>query len=240
MIVLALAGCSLAEEENILSLSRTSLSLEEVTLAQLAGTPATNATVALTLDVNAMKAIAGVNFSGASVANVISAFTGTWGDSSSGELGVCNNGSSSSHISGIYTYGKKGTSTSKNVSTGMNSVFSSDTDWTTIDSMSLVCSMVTNASNHVSITTAVSIRNTDGSISTYGGSSARIHWGSTDGFTASGVRFDSDLVDTSTTYRGALSLADARALSIQLIPEPTTATLSLLALAGLVTRRRRR
>lgn len=239
MMVLALAGCSLAVEEDTLSLSRASLSLTEVTSADLAETPATNATVALTLDVNGIKDISGANFGGSADALVIFAFTGTWGDSSAGELGVCVNGSSGGHTSGVYTYGKKGSTVSKNVSTGLNTLFTSTTNWSTIDSLSLVCSMVTNVSGQVSITTAFSIRNTDGTISTYGGSSARIHWGTTDGFTASGVTFNSDLVKTSTTYTGALSLDDAKALSVQLIPEPTTATLSLLALAGLAARRRR-
>ncbi len=241
MMVLALAGYSLAVEEDTLPLSRASLSLTEVTSAGLAATPATDATVALTLNVNGIKNISGANFGGANDALVIFAFTGTWGDTSSsaGELGVCVNGSSGGQTSGVYTYGKKGSSVSKNVSTGLNTLFTSTTDWNTIDSLSLVCSMVTNDSGQVSITTAFSIRNTDGTILTYGGSSARIHWGTTDGFTASGVTFNSDLVKTSTTYTGALSLDAAKALSVQLIPEPTSATLSLLALAGLAARRRR-
>jgi len=236
MIVLALAGCSLAEDASLFP-SRTSLSLQEVTSAQLAEIPATNATVALTLDVEEMKAVAGTNFNG-SVAPVIFAFTGTWGASAAGELGVCNAGATGTR-SGIYAYGKNGNSVSKNVSTGLDTLFTKDTDWNVIDSMSLVCSMVTNESGQVSITTAVSIRNTDGTITTHGGSSVTMHWGGTEGFTASGVTFDSALVNTSTTYRGALSLEEARALSVSLIPEPTTATLSLLALAGLAARRRR-
>ena len=53
--------------------------------------------------------------------------------------------------------------------------------------------------------------------------------------------FDTAIVTSAYVYNSAIGTADAQALTQMLIvPEPTTATLSLLALAGLAARRRRK
>lgn len=233
--LLAAASCSVA-------FGATPLSLEEVTTAQLAENPTSAATVALTLNIDALKEIAGAGFGGISEANVIFAFSGAWGNGTTGELGVCNNGSSAQHITSIYCYALLDATSSKNVSTGLGALFDSNTDWNSFDAISLVCSMVNSTEEQVALTTALSIRYTDGSIVTYGGQSADIRWnsGAVHGFTAGGVTFSDELVLSSTTYTGALSLDEAKAFSADLVPEPTTATLSLLALAGLAVRRRRK
>ncbi len=51
---------------------------------------------------------------------------------------------------------------------------------------------------------------------------------------------DTTAVKTLATYDGYITLADAQAIGIKLVPEPATATLSLLALCGLAARRRRK
>ncbi len=54
------------------------------------------------------------------------------------------------------------------------------------------------------------------------------------------LAWNNDYVSSISVFGSALSAADAKAINAALIPEPTTATLSLLALAGLAARRRRK
>lgn len=231
--LLAAASCSGA-------FGMTPLSLEEVTTAQLAENPTTSATVAMTLNIEALESIAGSHFTGTNSAYVFFNYTGTWGNGVSGRLGLCNAGSSSSHITGIYAYSLTGSTQRKGDSAGLVGLFTPQTDWSSFEMMSLVCSMVNNEeTGTVSLTSALSIRLTDGSTVTYGGESVDIPNGAGT-FTASGVIFASDYVETSSIYTGTLSLDEAKTLSASLVPEPTTATLSLLALAGLAARRRRK
>ncbi len=54
------------------------------------------------------------------------------------------------------------------------------------------------------------------------------------------LAWNSTYVDSIYVFDSALSSADAQQINTALVPEPTTATLSLLALAGLAARRRRK
>ena len=51
---------------------------------------------------------------------------------------------------------------------------------------------------------------------------------------------DTTAVKTLATYNGYITADDAKSIGVALVPEPTTATLSLLALGALAMRRRRR
>ena len=59
-------------------------------------------------------------------------------------------------------------------------------------------------------------------------------------WTPSGLELDTKAVESVAMYNTYISADDAKAIGTKLVPEPTTATLSLLALAGLATRRRRK
>ncbi len=82
----------------------------------------------------------------------------------------------------------------------------------------------------------------NGNTVTLGGSANTSLKGS--GLTADKALFDGNFVDEAWVFNTSLSVAEAKALTEAIasvnVPEPTTATLSLLALAGLAARRRRK
>lgn len=87
-------------------------------------------------------------------------------------------------------------------------------------------------------TTAVfTISYADGTSATLGGVANTTLKGT--GLTVDTVLLDSNLVSKAWVFDSVLSVDDAKALTMAAIPEPATATLSLLALAGLAARRRR-
>ena len=77
----------------------------------------------------------------------------------------------------------------------------------------------------------------NGSVVTYGGTEITNLTGSS--YNATNVAIDTNLVTSGYIFDGYASKADMIAITSAMVPEPTTATLSLLALAGLAARRRR-
>ena len=204
------------------------------------------ATIALTFDVAALEAISDVNFTGytASKPNFFM-FTGTWGDGTSGSLGLANNGSSSSDTTGMYSSWVKDSSSGQSTDCGLGSVFTSSTNWDAIDAVSLVYSYSTPDSGATTTNVALSIGFTDGTVETYDGTKANIVFGGTSGFASTGITINDTYVTSYEVDTTFTSLDDAKTKSVALlpstsVPEPTTATLSLLALAGLAARRRRK
>ena len=92
--------------------------------------------------------------------------------------------------------------------------------------------------NGTGTTGLITISYSDGTTTTLGGTLAGGLKGSS--VAADVVEFDTDIVTNAWVYSSGLSVNDAKTLTIAAIPEPTTATLSLLALAGLAARRRRK
>ena len=80
---------------------------------------------------------------------------------------------------------------------------------------------------------------TDGTTYTLAGTQSDLKWSGGIG-AISDLRLNTNIVNYVEVYSGALSSAEVLTHATQLVPEPTTATLSLLALCGLAARRRRR
>ena len=83
----------------------------------------------------------------------------------------------------------------------------------------------------------------DGSFLEYECESAGLHWSGEKGVSSINIgtgNATTNPVMQAYLFDSKVSSADARAINKQLLPEPTTATLSLLALAGLAARRRRK
>lgn len=200
------------------------------------------ATVALTLNVDQLATISDVNFDGASEAYNFFSFVGTWaGVEGTGKLGLVSNGSSTTDKTGIYGSYVRGTSSGKSVDTGLGSIFTSSTDWSNIVAVSLVYSFTTPDSGATTVNTALTIGYKDETVPvTYGETKSNIVFSGVSGFAATGLEVNDVFVkdyEVSSVYS---NLDTVKAMSVDLIPEPTTATLSLLALAGLAARRRRR
>ena len=80
----------------------------------------------------------------------------------------------------------------------------------------------------------------DGTISKLYGTNTALKWSSGIG-TIESININDDYVEDTYLFRGTVAKDNAFALNAAaLVPEPTTATLSLLALAGLAARRRRK
>ena len=200
------------------------------------------ATIALTFDVSALESISDVNFMGddATRPNFFM-FEGTWAGNASGSLGLANNGSSDADVTGVYSSWVKGASSGKSTDCGLGSVFSAATDWDAINAVSLVYSYSTPESGATTTNVALSIAYTDGSVATFGDTKANIVFSGVSGFASTGVTINDSYVVSYTVDTTYTSLENAKLKSAALaVPEPTTATLSLLALAGLAARRRRK
>ena len=86
----------------------------------------------------------------------------------------------------------------------------------------------------------VTLNFSDGSTSEIYGTTTSLKWSSGIG-TLESININDDYVEDTYLFRGTVAKDNAFALNAAaLVPEPTTATLSLLALAGLAARRRRR
>ncbi len=210
--------------------------------------------VALSLNIATLQAESGANFNGsAKIVDLI----GTWDTSSmAASLDINVNGSSNGKTSTLYAGGKPGVGNyASNYSlTGISSttLFDRNTDWSLLEDASLV--MVKNGGGaNDAIYAYLTLQYTDGSIAVYEGGNTGIkftidHDG--DDTTAklvdnhinvSTINFTNNFALSAQVYDYAMTADEAKAIGAALIvPEPTTATLSLLALAGLAARRRRR
>lgn len=199
-------------------------------------------TIALTFDVAALEAISDVSFLGnAATKPNFFMYNGTWGTGETGALGIANNGSSTSDTTGMWSSWVKGGGSGQATDTGLGSIFTSSTEWALIDAITLVYSYNTPAEGATTINLAVSIGYTDGTITTFGDTKSNIVFSGASGFSATGLTTNDTYVASYEFSSDYTSLEDAKKMSAALaIPEPTTATRSLLALAGLAARRRRK
>ena len=209
--------------------------------------------VAITLDIDTLKSESGSNFNGS--AKIID-LTGSWNTSNlDGTLDINVNGNSTSKTSTLYigsTPGK-GDYKSNYSLTGISgtNIFTSSTNWTLIDAASLVFVKDGSAANDA-VYAYFTLKYTNGTSTVYEGSNTGIKFTidhdddeatakvADTHFNVSTITFANGFATSAQVYSSALSATDAKAVGAALIPEPTTATLSLLALAGLAARRRRR
>lgn len=84
-----------------------------------------------------------------------------------------------------------------------------------------------------------SVKMNDGSIKTMNAANTGLRWTSP-GNNVTAIGYDPTYLDALTIYEGYATAEQAWELNKEVVPEPTTATLSLLALAGLAARRRRK
>lgn len=215
-------------------------------------------TVDITLDVATLQAESGANFNGS--AKVID-LAGTWdGSGMAGTLDINVNGSSSSKTSSLYAGSKAavGNYNSAYALTGISTttIFDRNTAWDTIAGASLVFAKDSTGENDA-VSACLTLNYTDGSQVVYYGQNTGIkftvdHDGDSTTpkivdyhLEVSTVTFAGGFATYAEIYSGAMSETEAKLVGASLaptvyIPEPATATLSLLALAGLAARRRRR
>lgn len=183
-------------------------------------------TAVVVLDVEKMK---DVMLAGASLSkHTLIDFTDTDG----ADIGLQTNYSSANNkisTSGLYGSWNQGSA----YSFGMDSGFELSTFWDT----TVAASAVLTYSYDTGTTAVFSALKSDGSMVTLGGTWNTTLKGST--FAANEVVFDVDLVEKSFVFNGVSTVEQATYLATTVIPEPATATLSLLALCGLAARRRR-
>ena len=84
----------------------------------------------------------------------------------------------------------------------------------------------------------LTMKKSDGSLLEYTGTTSGYSFGNTTDINS--VSFNSSVVNSAYYFDSIATTANAKSLNAALVPEPTTATLSLLALAGLAARRRRK
>ena len=199
------------------------------------------ATIALTFNVDALESISDVNFTGnGSTKPNFFMFTGSWANDVAGQLGLANNGSSGSDTTGVWSSWVKGDSSGQATDTGLGAIFTSSTNWDNIGAVSLVYSFSTPETGATTVNTAITIAYLDGTAaSTAGETKSNIVFNGVSGFAATGIEVNETFVKNYEVSSVYTTLNDAKVMSVALIPEPTTATLSLLALAGLAARRRR-
>ena len=117
---------------------------------------------------------------------------------------------------------------------GMDSGFQAETFWTGVDQASVVLTY-SYGTGSTAIFTAIK---NDGSVTTLGGT-----WNTglkSDGMVIDKFTFDSTIVEQSFVFSNVSTVDQAKTLGYTVIPEPATATLSLLTLCGLAARRRRK
>ncbi len=147
----------------------------------------------------------------------------------------------SGHGSYVTNYTNTG---SVNGATGKNLAnILGDLDFTTVDAMALTFTHDAGTASHVYLT----IDYKEGETASYYGTLSGLKWSSGTG-TPSTLNVNTDEITSAYVFSDILSQNDAiamneaaiAAMSTPNVPEPTTATLSLLALAGLCARRRRK
>ena len=209
-----------------------------------------SATIAITMNVEAYRAISDVSFDGAGEAHPFFTFNGTWHDGKVGYIGLINNGSSTSDQTGLFCTWQHGAdSTSTNHGIGLGDIFTSATNWDNIGAISLVYSYNTPASGGTTTNIALSISYLDGTdIATFSVTKNDLKFDNNSGFAATTLTVNDTYAVSYTVDSSHLTLDAVKEKSVGMlpatpspsIPEPATATLSLLALAGLAARRRRK
>ena len=204
----------------------------------------TSGTVLVTLDVDSFSLKNGGNFTGGADAITLFEFSGTWSNEETGNMGVCSNGSSTGHYTGFYgtwTLPPKGSGAA--TSLGLNQLFNSNTNWGDIEAIAVAYSFESTSDETTNLYTSVSIRSKSGVETTYASRQNAISWSSDSthfSLNANSLTINDDYV-LNYSYSNQVTTGDKlKALSAGAVPEPTTATLSLLALAGLAARRRRK
>ena len=187
--------------------------------------------------------------------------TGTWEDGNAGTIGISSivGGSNpvKDGIQGAWDYGNNNKNKTSDIK--QYTCFA-DVDWSTVTAMTMVMTYQEGPANNAAnltddgqmlFNTSISLATTDGEIITLTQEKNDLYRfsvkeGNTvtsivNDFVATGLSINSTYVESFTVTSGYLTAEQSAALSAaRLIPEPTTATLSLLALAGLAARRRRK
>ncbi len=217
-----------------------------------------SATVSITLNVDKLKDISDVSFGGAGEAYDFFTLNGTWEDGKVGSIGVANNGSSTQDKTGFYSsyvYGYKDNGDpngGRGVGLGLADVFTSSTDWSNIESVTLSYTYDSSLTGNVTLAGAEEGKTFDGTqtsatlVISYKDGSNPLVKTSTQTNMYFSIKDGQVPVDTVSVFQTTgITVNDTYVSSyeftgLKTIPEPTTATLSLLALAGLAARRRRR
>lgn len=214
------------------------------------------AAITINIDVQAFKNIAGSNINTPDEVLPLFVFTGGWSngtnvlEENTGSLGIANNGSGGSKSS-FWGYWTKGTGSKTNQNHDIpDSLFNSNTDWGAIESITLTftydSTLVDNGVSNsktvsaTEVTTGVTITYNDDT-TTYQVSKTLSPYcwttwneGRTE-LVDNVYQFHATGLEVNDTYVSSYTFAGLKS-----IPEPATATLSLLALAGLCARRRRK
>lgn len=194
----------------------------------------TTITIAITLDTSYLETfMRGQSTGGADKKQLIS----LWGDNMGSPVGLgMNNNSSNNNITtgGIYLGGNTANGTAGAGTTSMGDLSSQLTDvaWNNADWAVLTWTFDKSGNQNAYMTYEI-----EGSVSTISGScdAARNNTNIT------GIYFKNDYVTNVMAYEGIASSTQVESIARAIVvPEPTTATLSLLALAGLAARRRRK
>lgn len=201
--------------------------------------------VAVTLDVDAVKNCINTTWAaGSGIVTTVINVQGTWNSATEGRtdtVGLNFNGSSKSKYGTPYMQATSPNGNSAAIKAdGVSETltFNGETDWDDIVAISMMLT-------HNGATTGAlycAVKHADGSYTTYAGSNSGIKFGSSTVFTANGTltNLNTDMVTGVYVFDNVVNQADSLAITQALAtPEPTTATLSLLALAGLCARRRR-
>lgn len=201
--------------------------------------------VAITLDVGAVKEMLTTTWiAGAGQVQTMLNMQGTWNSATEGRtdiVGVNFNGSSSSKYATPYLQATSpnGNSAAIKANGASESLkFNASTDWNDIAGMALVLT-------HDGSTTGAlycAVMHNDGTFDTFAGSNSGIKFSTSTAFAPNGTLTDinTNLVTSLNVFDSVVNQADSLAIAQELaVPEPATATLSLLSLAGLAARRRR-
>lgn len=202
----------------------------------------------ITLNADAMKNILGKNL-GSAVRPML-----VWVDNNydmglsmalnnTGFVGICNFNESMSDLTMTGGIGESRYPMTQDGSTPATNNFADSTAGSNLTSKldSLTGLAVTfSHSDKKSSSLYVTLRFSDGSIAELYGTNTSFKWSSGVGSTGA-VKINEDYIDHIYLFNEALSKETAQVLNKEAsVPEPTTATLSLLALVGLCARRRRR